>query len=100
MENKILQHEYNLIQNFYIIGISKVNDTLVSKILSRFPQVNLPYINIDDEIIVNHTFPNGLQIKEEVFEEERFFFELVNKYNYIIPPILKYITHAIYLMIL
>ena len=82
MENKILQHEYNLIQNFYIIGISKVNDTLVSKILSRFPQVNLPYINIDDEIIVNHTFPNGLQIKEEVFEEERFFFELVNKYNY------------------
>ena len=53
MENKIYQHSYNLIQNFYIIGISKKNGTLVSKILSRFPQVELPYLNIDDEIIIN-----------------------------------------------
>ena len=47
------QHSYNLIQNFYIIGISKKNGTLISKILSRFPQVELPYLNIDDEIIIN-----------------------------------------------
>ena len=53
MENTIFQHQYNLIQNFYIIGLTKKNDTLVSKILSRFPQVELPYINIDDEIIIN-----------------------------------------------
>jgi hypothetical protein len=50
---KIFLHEFNLIQNFYIIGISKKNNTLISKILSRFPQVNLPYLNIDDEIIIN-----------------------------------------------
>jgi hypothetical protein len=53
MENKIFQHQYNLIQNFYIIGLAKKNDTLISKILSRFPQVDLPYMNIDDEIIIN-----------------------------------------------
>ena len=53
MENKIYQHSYNLIQNFYIIGITKKNNTLVSKILSRFPQVELPYMNVDDEIIIN-----------------------------------------------
>ena len=56
MENKIFQHQYNLIQNFFIIGLSKKNDTLVSKILSRFPPVELPYINIDDEIIINVKF--------------------------------------------
>ena len=50
---KIFLHEFNLIQNFYFIGISKKNNTLISKILSRFPQVNLPYLNIDDEIIIN-----------------------------------------------
>ena len=50
---KIFLHEFNLIQNFYIIGISKKNNTLIAKILSRFPQVNLPYLNIDDEIIIN-----------------------------------------------
>ena len=53
MENKIYQHSYNLIQNFYIIGVTKKNNTLVSKILSRFPQVELPYMNVDDEIIIN-----------------------------------------------
>lgn len=52
MEKKIFQHAYNLIQNFYIIGISKKNNTLISKILSKFP-VDLPYLNIDDEIIIN-----------------------------------------------
>ena len=56
MENKIFQHQYNLIQNFYIIGLSRKNDTLVSKILSRFPLVELPYINIDDEILINVKF--------------------------------------------
>ena len=57
MENKIFQHQYNLIQNFYIIGLAKKNDTLISKILSRFPQVDLPYMNIDDEIIINVKYP-------------------------------------------
>jgi len=60
MENKIYQHSYNLIQNFYIIGITKKNNTLVSKILSRFPQVELPYMNVDDEIIINVRKKNNI----------------------------------------
>jgi hypothetical protein len=62
MENTIYQHSYNLIQNFYIIGISKKNDTLVSTILSRFPQVELPYMNIEDEIIINVRYYNHYKI--------------------------------------
>ena len=53
LENKMSEHSYNLIQNFYIIGISKKNNTLISKILSRYPNEELPYMNIDDEIIIN-----------------------------------------------
>ncbi len=60
MEKKIFQHAYNLIQNFYIIGISKKNNTLISKILSKFP-VDLPYLNIDDEIIINVSIINNVQ---------------------------------------
>ena len=60
MEKKIFQHAYNLIQNFYIIGISKKNKTLISKILSKFP-ADLPYLNIDDEIIINVSIINNVQ---------------------------------------
>ena len=60
MEKKIFQHAYNLIQNFYIIGISKKNNTLISKILSKFP-ADLPYLNIDDEIIINVSIINNVQ---------------------------------------
>ena len=60
MEKKIFQHAYNLIQNFYVIGISKKNNTLISKILSKFP-ADLPYLNIDDEIIINVSIINNVQ---------------------------------------
>ena len=60
MQKKIFQHAYNLIQNFYIIGISKKNNTLISKILSKFP-ADLPYLNIDDEIIINVSIINNVQ---------------------------------------
>ena len=53
IEQKISQHAYNLIQNFYIIGIERKNDTLVSSILSRYPLVDIPYIKISDEVIIN-----------------------------------------------
>ena len=53
VEQKISQHAYNLIQNFYIIGIERKNDTLVSSILSRYPLVDIPYIKISDEVIIN-----------------------------------------------
>ena len=53
MDQKIFQHAYNLVQNFYIIGLDRKNDTLISSILSRYPNVDIPYIKISDEVIVN-----------------------------------------------
>lgn len=53
VEQKIYQHAYNLIQSFYIIGIERKNDTLVSSILSRYPSIDIPYIKISDEVIIN-----------------------------------------------
>lgn len=53
MEQKIYQHTYNLIQNFYIIGLDKKNDTLISSILSRYPSADIPYLKISDEVIIN-----------------------------------------------
>ena len=53
MEPKIYQHAYNLVQNFYIVGLERKNDSLFSSILSRYPQVDIPYIKISDEVIVN-----------------------------------------------
>lgn len=52
-EQKIYEHSYNLVQNFYIIGLDRKNDTLISSILSRYPIVDLPYIQISDEVIIN-----------------------------------------------
>ena len=52
MDKKIKQHAYNLVQNFYIIGLDRKNDTLISSILSKYPLVDLPYLNIPDEIII------------------------------------------------
>jgi hypothetical protein len=52
-EQKIYEHSYNLVQNFYIIGLDRKNDTLISSILSRYPIVDLPYIQISDELIIN-----------------------------------------------
>lgn len=60
MEQKIFQHSYNLVQSFYIVGLKKKNDTLISSILSRYPPVDLPYLKIADEVIINvsKTFNN------------------------------------------
>jgi hypothetical protein len=53
MEQKIYQHAYNLVQNFYIVGLERKNDTLISSIISKYPNVDIPYIKISDEIIIN-----------------------------------------------
>ena len=53
MDQKIFQHAYNLVQNFYIIGLERKNDTLISSILSRYPNVDIPYIKVSDEVIIN-----------------------------------------------
>ena len=53
MKGKIYQHESNLVQNFYIIGLNRNGDTLVSSILSKYPPKDFPYMSSYDEVIVN-----------------------------------------------
>lgn len=53
MHHKIYNHTNNLIQNFYIIGIEKKFGTLVSSVLSKYPNVDIPYLNVSDEVIIN-----------------------------------------------
>jgi hypothetical protein len=53
MEQKIFQHAYNLVQNFYIVGLERKNDTLISSMLSKYPKIDVPYIKISDEVIIN-----------------------------------------------
>ena len=35
------------------IGLERKNDTLISSILSRYPNVDIPYIKVSDEVIIN-----------------------------------------------
>ena len=53
IKERLFQHSNNLIQNFYIVGLSRKKDSLVSAILSRYPPVDFPYIQIQDDMIVN-----------------------------------------------
>ena len=97
-----LKMKNNLIQNFYIIGvtseeinshyeeiISNSNFSFKPKIISKFPNLNSNFNTIPDEIIIEHCFPIGYKIIKEksnnISEQNNFFwFELENsKYNYI-----------------
>ncbi len=92
INNNIFYHITNLIQQFYIIGINNnnyinldfyknINNIKFSPtIISKFPNINLPYMNIDDNIIISHCFPKGFQILEENnnTNNEYFFFWLEN----------------------
>ena len=52
--NQIIEHENHLIQQFLIIGIQEVKDgTIKSGILSKYPNQEILYLNIPDEIIIN-----------------------------------------------
>ena len=53
IKEKLFQHSNNLVQNFYIIGLSRKKDSLVSTILSRYPPVDFPYMKIQDDMIIN-----------------------------------------------
>ena len=86
----------NLIQNFYIIGITpddistKMQDILsyTPKIISKFPDIR-NYNTIPNELIIEHCFPMGykpLKGKKKDLEKNvyNFWFELDNlKYNYL-----------------
>ena len=96
----------NLIQNFYIVGLSpddffKLKDNkgeflnifenknkieLKPKLISKFPPKNSNFNGILDDIIINHCFSNGLNITNDEKENKlpKFFsFELDNLlFNY------------------
>ena len=100
--NTLINLKNNLIQNFYIIGLSPedffyINDkeegeflnifenkeklNLKSKIISKFPPNNSNFNEINDEIIINHCFPNGLSLTKSENNEINsfsFYFELDN----------------------
>jgi hypothetical protein len=52
--NQIIEHENHLIQQFLIIGIQEVKDgTIKAGILRKYPNQEILYLNIPDEIIIN-----------------------------------------------
>ena len=99
---KFLKMKNNLIQNFYIIGVSSEeinshykeiitnsNFSLEPKIISKFPDLIHNYNTIPNNIIIEHCFPIGYKIikqnSKNISEQNNFFFfELDNsKYNYV-----------------
>ena len=93
----------NLIQNFYIVGVtqeeiyskskeissSQSSVSFIPKVISKFPDINTNYNTIPNEIIIEHCFPTGYNIikakKKEISQYiYHFWFELDNlKYNYL-----------------
>ena len=102
IEDETSLHAYNLFQQFFIIGINPkiihlINRTnlksipeqlLGPKIISKFPNINLPYITINDSIIPSHCFPNGFsksiiecedsEVKEKLQQTYDFIFSFDN----------------------
>ena len=70
-------HEYNLFQQFFVIGldpklcfnINKIDlkqlpkELLTPKVISKIPYANPQYINIPDSFITSHCFPKSLLSK-------------------------------------
>ena len=106
--NDLMKMKNNLIQNFYIIGLSPEdlfqnesrekknqkfidifninNETyFIPKIISKFPPTNDNHNSIPNDIIIDHCFPKGLKIiKSQSQKIEHFSFELDNlKYTYL-----------------
>ena len=105
--------KYNLIQNFYIIGLSeedlfknleKEDDSshkiidifnakseieLTPKIITKFPPTDSNHNTIPNELIIDHCFPNGFKMikpqKKDIANNFlHFYFELDNlQYNFI-----------------
>ena len=67
-------HKYNLYQQFFIVGIDpkimfNINNSdlksipepyIYPKIISKYPNQNLSYLNIPDTIVASHCFPQGI----------------------------------------
>ena len=107
-ENKedqdIFCHKYNLYQQFFVVGIDQkimynINEIdlknvpeplSLPKIISKYPNIDLPYLNIPDNIVASHCFPQGIinslvdyeekDLAEKEKKTENFIFSLENIY--------------------
>ena len=81
-EHYLTSHKFNLFQQFFIIGLepkiifnlNKIEINSLPKkfleptIISKYPNISLPYLCIPDNIVASHCFPNGsvdIIIKDE-----------------------------------
>ena len=101
-KNDISSHKFNLYQQFFVIGLDpkimyNINDLDLKnipeplnlpKIISKFPNCNLPYLEIPDTIIASNCFPQGIinsivdyeqkDLEEKEKKTESFIFSLEN----------------------
>ena len=101
-DEDIILHKYNLFQQFFIVGIEpkivhllnkvdfkSIPQTLIGpKIITKYPNINLPYLNIPDSAIISHCFPKGFKntiiecednkLKEKLQQTYDFIFSLDN----------------------
>jgi len=82
--NELLAHKFNLFQQFFVIGfdpkimynihkmdLTKLpNELSLPKIISKYPNKALPYINIPDSIVASHCFPKGI-VKKILYYENK-----------------------------
>ena len=102
--DNLIDMKNNLIQTFYIIGLPPKDffqmknnnkglfinlfkkDVLIPKIISKFPPTNNNFNEVLDEIIIDHSFTNGLNLiisSKNNKEARLFYFELDNLlFNY------------------
>ena len=84
-------HKFNLFQQFFVVGLDpklsynlyKIDLKLLPKelsspkIISKYPNCTLPYINIPDPFVASHCFPKGFLDKIIYYKDE----ELNEKYK-------------------
>ena len=91
-ESDFFPHKYNLYQQFFVISfdpkimynineidLKNVPEPLsLPKVISKYPNVELPYLNVPDTIIASHCFPQGI-INALVDYEEKDLEAKINK---------------------
>ena len=77
-------HKYNFFQQFFVIGLdpsisynlNKIDikhlpsELLTPKVISKYPNSSLPYLNIPDSFVASHCFPIGLLNKLIYYNDE------------------------------
>ena len=84
-KHDLISHKYNLYQQFYVIGIDPklmytINEAdlkslpeplVLPKVISKYPNSDLSYLNVPDTIVASHCFPFGIVNDLIEFVEEK-----------------------------